>query len=132
MMKWLLKLGLKFVSYQTLVNTIASAIAYILEYARKEATPTAWENAKEAVRQIKNWASLLDEVYEDDTLTSDEEKKIQNAIADCTATTTIYNLLKGKKSPKKETWSKTADPKTETPKNKKNRKRTTKKTGTKK
>lgn len=130
MMKWLLKLGLKFVSYQTLVNTIASAIAYILEYARKEATPTAWENAKEAVRQIKNWASLLDEVYEDDTLTPDEEKKIQNAIADCTATTTIYNLLKGKKSPKKETWSKTAAPNTETPK--KNRKRTTKKTGTKK
>lgn len=131
MMKWLLKLGLKFVSYQTLVNTIASAIAYILEYARKEATPAAWENAKDAVKQIKTWATLLDEVYEDDTLTPDEEKKIQNAIANCTTTTTIYNLLKGKKSPKKETWSKTSfppPPKTEkrktTPKRKNNKRKT--------
>lgn len=123
MMKWLLKLGLKFVSFETLVNTIAAGIAYILEYARKQATPTAWDNAKDAVKQIKNWATLLDEVYEDDTLTPDEEKKIQNAIANCTATTTIYNLLKGKKAPKKETWSKTA------PNGKKHptKKRTTKK-----
>ena len=63
MMKWLLKLGLKFVSYQTLVDVIAAAIAYILEYARTSATPSAWENAKEAVKQIRNWTTLLDEVY---------------------------------------------------------------------
>lgn len=112
-MKWLLKLGLKFVSYQTLVNTIASALAYILEYARKNATPTAWGNVKDAVKQVRNWTTLLDEVYEDDTLTEEEEKKIQNAIANCTATTTIYNLISGKKAEK---WSKTAKRKPSTKK----------------
>ena len=105
-MKWLLKLGLKFVSYQTLVDVIAAAIAYILEYARTSATPSAWENAKEAVKQIRNWTTLLDEVYEDDTLTPDEEKKIQDAIANCTLTTSIYNLLQGKKAPRKDVWAK--------------------------
>ena len=122
MMKWLLKLGLKFVSYQTLVDVIAAAIAYILEYARKSATPSAWANAKEAVKQIKNWATLLDEVYEDDTLTPDEEKKIQDAIANCTMTTSIYNLLQGKKAPKKDVWAKRPDA---TKKKKKNVKKTT-------
>lgn len=132
-MKWLLKLGLKFVSYQTLVDTIAAAIAYILEYARKSATPNAWDNAKDAVKHIKNWATLLDEVYEDDTLTAEEEKKIQDAIANCTATTTIYNLLQGKKAPKKDVWAKRPE---EVEKKKKKpastKKTTTKKVGSKK
>jgi len=96
MMKWLLKLGLKFVSFETLVNTIAAGIAYILEYARTQSTPTAWEKAKGAVKQIKNWVTLLDEVYEDDNLTPDEEVKIQSAIDNCTATESIYELLTGK------------------------------------
>lgn len=105
MIKWLIKLGLKFVSYQTLVNTIASAIAYILEYARKNATPKAWDNAKIAVKKINNWTTLLNEVYEDDTLTPEEEKRIQDAIAECTATESIYKLVTGnkKKTTKKTT-----------------------------
>ena len=116
MLKWLIKTGLKFVSYQTLVETIAAGIAYVLDYARTNATPTAWENAKDAVKQIKNWTTLLDEVYEDDTLTPEEEKKIQDAIASCTATTTIYNLLQGKKAPAKK---KASSKKTETTSKKK-------------
>ena len=101
MTKWLIKIGLKFLSYDALVGVIASAMAYILEYARSKATPVAWDNAKGAVRQIRNWATLFDEVYEDDTLTEEEEKKIQQAIADCTAVTTIYNIITGKKAPAK-------------------------------
>jgi hypothetical protein len=106
MMKWLLKLGLKFVSYETLVNVIAAALAYIIDYARNNSSKDGWEKAKAAVKQVKNWTTLFDEVYEDDTLTPDEEKKIQDAIANCTATTSIYNLLKGKKAPKKDVWAK--------------------------
>ena len=97
MMKWLLKLGLKFVSFDTLVKTIASGLAYVMEYARKNSSKDGWERAKAAIKQIKNWTSLIDEVYEDDTLTEEEEKKIQDAIANCTATSTIYDMLQGKK-----------------------------------
>lgn len=101
MTKWLIKIGLKFLSYDALVGVIASAMAYILEYARSKATPVAWNNAKGAVKQIRNWATLFDEVYEDDTLTDEEEKRIQDAIAECTAVTSIYSIITGKKAPAK-------------------------------
>ena len=102
MMKWLLKLGLKFVSFDTLVKTIASGLAYVMEYARKNSSKDGWERAKVAIKQIKNWTALIDEVYEDDTLTEEEEKKIQDAIANCTATNTIYDMLQGKKKQQQE------------------------------
>ena len=97
MMNWILKTALKLVSYETMVEIIAAALAYILEYARKNAYAGGWEKAKSTVKQIKNWTTLLDEVYEDDTLTEEEEKKIQEAIANCTIAGTIYELITGKK-----------------------------------
>ena len=100
-MKWLMKLGLKFVSYETLVGVIASALAYIMEYARKKASPEGWEKAKKSVKAIKTWVNLFDEVYEDDTLTEEEEKLIEQAISNCTMVDSIYKLLKNKKAPKK-------------------------------
>lgn len=101
MVEFLIKWGLKFVSYDTLVRTIAQALAYIIAYARANAGVGGWEKAKRAIKEIKNWLTLFDEVYEDDTLTPDEEKKIQDAIANCTLTTSIYDMLQGKKAPKK-------------------------------
>ena len=112
MTKWLIKIGLKFLSYDALVGVIASAMAYMLEYARSKATPVAWDNAKGAV--------MFDEVYEDDTLTEEEEKKIQDAIADCTTVTTIYNIITGKKAPaKKELVKETSSEKSSEKKQKK-------------
>lgn len=105
MTKWLIRLGLKLVSFDTLVATIASALAALIEYARTSSTEEGWDKAKGAVKKVKNWLVLFDEVYEDDTLTEEEEKKIQQAIADCTLTTSIYNLLKNKKAPRYEVWS---------------------------
>lgn len=102
MLKWLIKTGLKFVSYQTLVETMASGIAYVLEYARKNSEKEGWEKAKQSINEIRHWLDLFDEVYEDDTLTEEEEKKIQAAIAECTTTKTIYNLLQGKDNKKPE------------------------------
>lgn len=96
-----MKLGLKFVSYETLVGVIASALAYIMEYARKKASPEGWEKAKKSVKAVKTWVNLFDEVYEDDTLTEEEEKLIEQAISDCTMVDSIYKLLKNKKAPKK-------------------------------
>ena len=95
MTKWLIKLGMKFVSYKTLVETIACGIAYLLEYARENASKEGWDKAKNGVKEIKNWLTLFDQVYDDDNLSDEEEKLIQDAISNCTATESIYNLLQG-------------------------------------
>lgn len=96
MIKWITKLALKFLSYDSLAEIIAKALAYILEYARKKTSPETWEKAKEVNTKVKAWTTLLDEVYEDDTLTPEEEKKIADAIANCTTTESIYELITGK------------------------------------
>ena len=101
MLNWIIKTGLKFVSFETLVKTIATGIAYVLEYARKSASEEGWEKAKATIKVIRGWLDLFDEVYSDDTLTPDEEKKIQNAISECTLTSTIYDLIQGKTPPSK-------------------------------
>ena len=95
MTKWLIKLGMKFVSYKTLVETIACGIAYLLEYARENASKEGWDKAKNGVKEIKNWLTLFDQVYDDDNMSNEEEKLIQDAISNCTATESIYNLLQG-------------------------------------
>ena len=95
MTKWLIKLGMKFVSYKTLVETIACGIAYLLEYARENASKEGWDKAKNGVKEIKRWLTLFDQVYDDDNLSNEEEKLIQDAISNCTATESIYNLLQG-------------------------------------
>jgi hypothetical protein len=97
MMNWIAKTALKFLSYDALVELITKALAYILEYARKNASPDAWEKAKEANRKVKAWTTLFDEVYADDTLTPEEEEKIAQAISNCTATESIYELVTGKR-----------------------------------
>ena len=96
MINWIVKTALKFLSYDALVELIAKALAYILEYARTKASPEAWEKAKEANKKVRAWTALFEEVYEDDTLTPDEEKKIADAIANCTSTESIYTLITGK------------------------------------
>ena len=120
MTKWAVKMALKFLSYDALVEIIAKGLAYILEYARTKASPEAWEKAKVANKKVRAWTTLFDEVYEDDTLTPDEEKKISDAIANCTTTESIYELVTGKKKDGKKT-------KKETKVAKKSGKKTTKK-----
>ena len=101
MTKWIVKIALKFVSYETVVNLIAQGIAYLINYARTNASEEAWDKAKTTIKEIRKWTTLFDEIYEDDKLTEDEEKKIQEAISNCTATESIYDLIKGKKNAKK-------------------------------
>ena len=50
MTKWLIRLGLKLVSFDTLVATIASALAALIEYARTSSTEEGWDKAKGAVK----------------------------------------------------------------------------------
>lgn len=100
MLGWIIKTGLKFVSYETLVTVLAQGIAYVLEYARTSSSPEGWEKAKSTIAKVRGWLNLFDEVYEDDELTQDEEKKIQEEIASCSVTGSIYDLLQGKKNKK--------------------------------
>ena len=72
MLGWLIKIGLKFVSYETLVTTITQGIAYVLEYARKSSSPEGWEKAKSTVTKVKGWLNLFDEVYEGALFISDK------------------------------------------------------------
>ena len=108
MTKWIAKMSLKFLSYDALVEIIAKGLAYILEYARTKASPEAWEKAKEANKKVRAWTTLFDEVYEDDTLTPDEEKQISEAISNCTTTESIYELITGKKKDGKKRKSKSS------------------------
>lgn len=121
MTNFLIKTLLKFVSYDVLVEIIAKGLAYILEFARKKASPEAWDKAKLTVKTIKTWTTLFDEVYEDDNLTEEEEKLIQDAIADCTAVESIYELLhkKALKKAAKKTTSKKGSTKKTTKKSEK-------------
>lgn len=96
MINWIAKTALKFLSFDALVEIIAKALAYLLEYARTKASPEAWEKAKEANKKVKAWSTLFDEVYEDDTLTEEEEEKIAQAIAGCTSVESIYALITGR------------------------------------
>ena len=93
MTKWLIKLGLRMVSYKTLVDVMASGVAALIDFARRNSSSDGWEKAKKAIKETRNWLTLFDEVYEDDTLTPEEEKRVQDAISKCTATESIYKLL---------------------------------------
>lgn len=115
-MNWFMKVWLKFVTYDTLVKIIATALAYVMEYARTHSYKGGWEKAKDTIHEVKKWINLFDEVYEDDTLTEEEEKKIEDAIADCTTVASIYKLLLNKKDPKKTGAKKTSTKKTITAK----------------
>ena len=106
MKTWILKQLLKMLYYDTLVEIIAKALAYIMEYARTHASQEGWGKAKVAIKQINTWTELLDEVYKDDNLTPEEEKKIADAIANMTATETIYDIITGKKKSAKKTTRK--------------------------
>lgn len=131
MINWLIKISLKCVSYETLVKTIAQGIAYVLEYARKSSSPEGWDVAKATIKKIRTWLDLFDEVYEDDELTSEEEKKIQDAIASCDVTCSIYDLLQGKQK-KEVVESKVVESKKTTSKKKAKKSSTSKKPTTKK
>ena len=69
----------KFLDVDALAGLIAKAIASILKYASKKGGK-AWDIAQAAIVKINVWTSLFLQVYDDETLTADEEKAIAEAI----------------------------------------------------
>ena len=93
MQNLLIKLLLKIITPQKIGKLVAGAIAKLLNHAKEH--DEAWETAKVTIKQIRKWADLFLQVYEDDTLTKEEEKAIADEIANMTDSASISKILKG-------------------------------------
>jgi hypothetical protein len=93
MKKLIIDLLLNFASMDFIKKIIAKGIAKLLESARK-CGGDHWDSAKVCVKEIKLWCEIFDKVYEDDTLTEEEEIEIQEAIEKSNITQKIKDKLK--------------------------------------
>ena len=82
-----------FLDVDTLCTLIAKAIACILAYASKKGGK-AWDIAKEAIVKINIWTSLFIQVYDDETLSPEEEQLVANAIKKETDVAKLVDILK--------------------------------------
>ena len=90
------KLLVKFLNVDTLCSLVARAIASILLYASKKGGK-AWDISKSLITKINLWTSLFIQVYDDETLTADEEKAIADAIKHETDIGKLVDILKKNK-----------------------------------
>ena len=89
----------KFLDVDTLCSLVAKAISSILAYASKKGG-NAWDIAKTAITKINLWTSLFLQVYEDDALDVEDEKKIADAIKKETDIAKLVDILKKDKEAK--------------------------------
>ena len=89
----------KFLDVDVICAIVAKAIACILSYASKKGGK-AWDIAKAAILKINQWTSLFLQVYEDETLTPEEEKAIADAIKNQTSIDKLIDVLKKDKDAK--------------------------------
>ena len=87
---------MKFLDVDTLCALVAKAISCMLSYASKKGDK-AWDTAKTAVTKINLWTSLFMQVYEDDTLDSEDEQKIAKAIKKETSIEKLVDILNSSK-----------------------------------
>ena len=93
MKRILISLIVKWLDVDMLCSLIAKAIAALLSYASKKGGK-AWDATKEVIVKINMWTSLFMQVYEDETLTDDEEKIIADAIKNETNVEKLIDLVK--------------------------------------
>lgn len=91
----IMNIALKFLTVDGLCSLAAKIIANLLSWASKKGG-NAWDIAKTVITKINLWTSLFIQVYEDDELSEDEERKIAKAIADQTPIEKIVEILKSK------------------------------------
>lgn len=90
LLTWLLT---KFITVEKVALCAAKLIAKLLEHARTNGGE-AWDTAKKVIQQIIKWCNLFLEIYDDDTLTPEEEAKLAEEIANMTDAATLKKLLK--------------------------------------
>ncbi len=88
----LLSILSRFITVENIAALVARLIARLMEYARKRGNP-AWEKTKGIVSEVNRYTSLFMEVYEDDTLTDEEEKQIAKAIVQGSNAAKISDIL---------------------------------------
>lgn len=84
---------LKCIPQEFLVKLLTLGIARILEYARKRGGDY-WDTAKCSISKIKRCCEIFEEVYEDDNLSEEDEKKIENAIRNSKFVDNIDTIIK--------------------------------------
>lgn len=91
--KLIMAMCMKFLDVDALSGLIAKAIASILLYASKRGGKS-WDIAKSSIVKINVWTSLFLQVYDDETLTEDEEKMIADEIKNETKIGKLVDVLK--------------------------------------
>lgn len=90
MKKLILNIALKFLTPDLIAEFVAKIVVKLLRWANEQKT---WDNAKNIMDYLSKLCKLFNEVYEDDELTDEDEKKIQTAILNLTDEETIKNIL---------------------------------------
>ena len=75
----IMTIALKFLTVDGLSQLAAKIISNLLFWASKKGGK-AWDIAKTVITKINLWTSLFLQVYNDDTMTEDEEKLVAEAI----------------------------------------------------
>ena len=83
----------KFITIDNISQLLAKCIAYVLGYASKNGGK-AWDRAKDIILKVNIWTSLFMQVYDDDTLTQEEEQMIADAIKAQTKARKVNRALK--------------------------------------
>lgn len=83
----------KLLDVDTICTLVAKAIARILQYASKKGG-SAWDVAKKVVTKVNLWTSLFLQVYDDEELTPEEERKIADAIRRETSVEKLVDILR--------------------------------------
>ena len=93
MQNLIINLLLKIISPEKIGQLVAKAISKLLNHA-KEKRGSTWDSSKKIINQIRKWSNLFIQVYDDDTLTEEEEQIIADEIAKMTSAPNINKLLR--------------------------------------
>lgn len=86
-------IALKFLTVDGLCQLAARVIANLLSWASKKGGK-AWDISKDVITKINTWTSLFIQVYDDDTMSEEEEAIVAKAIKDRTQIAKLVDILK--------------------------------------
>ena len=83
---------LKFCTVDTIALVLAKCISALLSFASKRGG-TAWDVSKRVIAEVEAWSSLFNQVYDDDTMTQEEEALVADAIKGRTPVAKVAEIL---------------------------------------
>ena len=94
-MYMILNILVKFLDVDTICKLIAKLISRVLEKASGRGG-TAWDVSKKVIAKTGRWCALFTEVYEDDSMTPEEEALVADAIRNQTDIEKVIDIIKSK------------------------------------